>query len=129
MKHLILVCMVIAFVVGCNNIPEQKIEEERPITVFEILEQNKEEITCIKDKLADDLELGNAIRQMVVDEKMSNSSIGFFAREMVTQQEAKNTNAKNADQRSHPFVKWGIVITGVLFLIVMVILYFRGKNE
>lgn len=86
MKHLIVLPLVL-FVVSCGSIVK---EEPKPVPVTEsvadIIEENKEDLNYIKDRTADDLELGHAVREMVVEGKLSNTAIGFEARKITLSQ-------------------------------------------
>lgn len=129
MKIILIVPILLTFIVGCVNRSEL-IEEKKPITVVEILEKNKEKLTYIKNRTADDLELGDAVRRMVVDNKMNDTEIGSKARELVLKQSTtpKCNSDKEEEINGNKF-NWVLWVVLLLVAIVLLIIAFGGFGK
>ena len=96
MKRLVFIplCFIL-LACGCLDRKEPAPVSTPTSTAADIIEENKEELTYIKDRTADDLELGHLVRKMVIDGKLSNSAIGFHARELVLNQKTTPDKIKS----------------------------------
>src|SRR5574344_2998087 len=75
---------------GCNSFTSKKYEPEKKpeeySTGIKILENNKEQLTAIKNKTADDIDLGNKIRKL--EKKHSDDAeLGEHVRNAIREQQ------------------------------------------
>ena len=86
----IIVALMLFFVCGCFSTQNQP-EVPNNNTVIEILEENKEDLNKIKNKTADDLELGHYARSLVLDQDLDDSELGRAVRGRVYDQSNEDT--------------------------------------
>lgn len=130
----------IAFLlVSCGSLTVEEPKQSEPTTaavVADIIEENKDDLNYIKNRTADDIELGDAVRHMVVEGKMSNTAIGFRAREIVLSQKTtpegvKQSNPSNKRTPSDTAKLCLAVLAAILccsFIQIIVHLFRRRKN-
>lgn len=82
---LLIVIVFAMFLFSCGTVNETPAPSNQNI-VADIIEENKEDIDYIKNRTADDLELGAAVRNMIVKNRLSDTAIGSAARQIVLNQ-------------------------------------------
>ena len=132
MKHLIFLPLVL-FLVSCGSIVKEE-PKIAPVTeaVADIIEENKEDLNYIKNRTADDLELGHAVRKMVVENEMSDSRIGFEARKIVLNQKTTLKQDKGTTSKLISFgakLCLGILIGMGIYSLIRCIGRFIGRKR
>ena len=87
----------IAFLlVSCGTLTVEEPKQPAPTTavVADIIEENKEDLNYIKDRTADDIELGHAVRQMIVKDDLPDNKVGALARDIVVKQKTTPEEAR-----------------------------------
>ena len=87
----------IAFLlVSCGILTVEEPKQPAPTTadVADIIEENKEDLNYIKDRTADDIELGHAVRQMIVKDDLPDDKVGALARDIVVKQKTTPVEAR-----------------------------------
>ena len=139
MKRLWFVPMLLVLT-SCGVFSTQEPAKKEPPTtavVADIIEENKADLNYIKNRTADDLELGHAVRHMIVEQKLGNSEVGSKAREIVLRQpttpkEAKERcveSGKSKGMITREFFLILLLTVGVCSLIQCLIHYYRSKKN
>jgi len=139
MKRLLFVPMLL-FLTSCGVFSTREPAKSEPPTtavVADIIEENKADLNYIKNRTADDLELGHAVRHMIVEQDLSNSEVGSKARKMVLKQpttpkEAKERcveSGKSKGMITREFFLILLLTVGVCSLIQCLIHYYRSKKN
>lgn len=83
MKRILFPVLISILLTGCSTIMQKP---EKDHVASSILENNKQELTTIKNKTADDLELGFKVRALV-KKQLTDEEFGIKVRELIAKQE------------------------------------------
>lgn len=117
---------------GCsflNNVPKGP-ESNKNNQLVEILESNKNEITYIKNRTADDIELGHFVRKAVLDSELSDADVGKLARKWVgRQQHVKDDEFINFLDYFPSWCKWCLLIVVLVVSITLILPFITKKGK
>ena len=126
MRQLLIVPFLIILLSGCGIIDEPKENPQNYGIAIDVISENKQDIEYIKNRTADDIELGHKVREAIINDKLTNEQLGALARKTAKEQptmpkENKPKEVKIKEESSSYWVKWSYVgIIAVILLVVAV---------
>lgn len=124
MKETVIALMCVVLLTGCGAF------EQKPATnhvASTILENNKENLTTIKNKTADDLELGYKVRS-ISKKEVSDAELGSKVRVLIAKQEGGTSNAQFAVEIRNKTSEINNRLNTVILIIVVLILVIVISN-
>lgn len=118
MRYWLLVPILIAVFTGCGTFDKSAEEPCTNDIVVDVLTENKNDIEYIKNRTADDIELGYKVRKVVLDENFDDEQVGAYAREIVMGQPTTPKDKKINKDDDSPLV-WFAVAIGIIIAIIV----------
>jgi hypothetical protein len=129
MKYLTIVVALIVFLTACGTVNDPSIQSNQNV-VADIIEENKDDLNYIKNRTADDLELGAAVRNMIVKNRLSDTAIGSSARQIVLNQKTTpmEVQERHDKERRAEKIIFIVLFAVCIFILAYVIIKKVNKN-
>ena len=123
LKKILIAFILILFITGCSSFV-QKPEPDH--VTSSILENNKEDLTLIKNKTADDIELGYKVRTLG-KKQMTDEEFGIKIREILMKQEGSHNSQIAIDIRNRTS-EINNRLNSIILIVVIVVLIVAISN-
>ena len=129
MKYLLIIPILIAFITGCGSLDKPVEHPNTAGIAIDVLTKNKENIEHIKNRTADDIELGHTVRKAILDKSFTDENVGAIARKVAYSQPTMPKEEMKEDVKDLPgWLKWLLIgMAAVLLLNILMPLMIKRK--
>lgn len=133
MKSLFIIPILITLLTGCGVIDKPQEDPRNYGIAVDVISENKQDIEYIKNRTADDIELGYKAREAVISDDFTDEELGAFIRKTAKEQP---TMPKAEPQQEKPvesplwWVKWVFIVMIVVIVVNGIVgIVSRRKNK